>query len=96
MAIYIQKTFNQASPPGPKKKVASSDKNKVKVIPKDNSANLEVHALESMPDWFAPPVLPNAAKKNSGQQPEPNPPVPTDDPLLEMLDPSPDPPKWFD
>lgn len=82
----MQKTFNLPSPPKPPPSDNNDD---------DNSAEIEVNALDRMPDWFAPPVLANAARKGSGRQPEANPPVPTDDPLLETLDPSPPPPLTF-
>ncbi|KAL2038570.1 hypothetical protein N7G274_008618 [Stereocaulon virgatum] len=100
MATYLQQTFNLSSPPKPASQRPGFLKPGFKrpapvdaTNDNDNSADLEVNDLDAMPDWFAPPVIANALTKGSGQQPEPNPPVPTDDPKQEMLDPSPPPPE---
>lgn len=84
LATYMQQTFKLSSPPKP----ASVDI----TFDNDNSADIEVNDIGTMPDWFAPPVIANAVTKESGQPAEPNPPVPTDDPNLGTLDPSPPPP----
>lgn len=55
MAMYLQQTFNLASPPVPKEYAPANIQNDSSVMAIDNG-DLEEIFLDQMPDWFAPPV----------------------------------------